>query len=164
MPQIGHGVAGDPATEVHIRIYVTERQRPWCGEHRLSAVQPGISRTADRAPSAAVPIHEQHVIEFVDGFERHHQRRPSMMLEDHRCCERCFEAVGGVVSDHSSKRALGGAFGRRFRVVRQRVEKALDAGRCTDALQDPSLGWCESRQRRRDRGDGLGGPGVRHRA
>ena len=59
-----------------------------------------------------MPVDEEHVIELVDRFEAEHERRPAVLLEDHRGGQRRFQAVRGVVPDDAAeaaqRRAPGG--------------------------------------------------------
>ena len=91
--QIDDRVAGDAAVIVDVRLDVAERERARGAEDRLAPVQSGIARAADRSPSPAVPIDEQHVIQLVDRFEAEDERRIAVLLEDHRRRERRLQAV-----------------------------------------------------------------------
>src|SRR5262249_26123246 len=64
--KIDNRVAGDAAGVVDIRIEIAQRQRTRRREDRLATVESRVSRPGDRAPSAAVPVQEDDMIEFVD--------------------------------------------------------------------------------------------------
>ena len=62
-----------------------------------------------------------------------------MLLEHDGGKERRLETVGGAVVDDSPKTAERRADGRRFNVIRQPVEEALDGERRPQPRDEPAL-------------------------
>src|SRR6476659_9819018 len=86
------------------------------------------------------------MIELVDRLERHDERRPSMVLENHGGRERRFEAMRVVMLDDASKGALRRAGGRRLGVVWKGVQEPLHLGRRSHAPKDSPFFRREGRQ------------------
>src|SRR5262249_13925701 len=99
----------------------------------------------DRAPTAAVAVHEDDMVELIDRLEAHHERWVTVLLENHCRGERRLDAVRRAVPDHAAKRSQRGWLGRRLRVVGQRVEKVLDPGGRCAAADDALFGCSEAK-------------------
>ena len=127
-PQIDHGVAGDAAGEVDVRLDIAERQRPRRGEHGKAPVQSGIPRSRHRSPALLLLIDEQHVIEQVGRFEAEDQRRVPVLLEDRGGEQRGLEAMRTAVANDAAEAAERGSPAGLL-VVRQAIQVPLHGKR-----------------------------------
>jgi hypothetical protein len=84
------------------------------------------------------------VVQLVNRFETQHERWIAVLLEDGRSRQRRLETVGRVMTYDSTKAAERCAAGRRFGVVRQGVEKALDELRSLQSTNDAPFGRGEA--------------------
>ncbi len=146
--QIHDRVASYAAGVVDVRIDIAQRQRAWCREDGLAAMQAGIARSRNGSPSAVQAIDEDHVVEVIDRLEAEDERRVSVLFEDDGGRERRLEAVRGPVANDSSEAAKRRAPGRRLSVVSERVEIALHGERRAQPLDEAPFDRRECRQRR----------------
>ena len=63
-----------------------------------------------------------------------------MLFEDRGGGEGCLETMGGVMTDDTAKTPKCGATGRRFGVVRQGVQKALNELRSLESTNQAPFG------------------------
>ena len=137
-------IAFHTSGKIDVRVHVTQRERTRRAEHGLTSVKPWIARPCDRSPAAISPVHEQHMVQLVNRFETQHERRVTVLLEDGRSRQCRLETVGRVMTYDSTKAAERRAAGRRFGVVRQGVEKALDELRSLQSTNDAPFGRGEA--------------------
>src|SRR3954464_2225667 len=97
LAQICDRVTRDPAREIDVRVDVAQGQRSRRGKHRFTPVQSRITRSSDRSPPAVLTIDEEDVIQLVDRFKRHDERRPSMLLEDYCRRQGGFKTMRAVM-------------------------------------------------------------------
>ena len=83
------------------------------------------------------------MVEFVDGFEAHYERRVAVLLQDDGGGQRRLQAMRGVMPDDAAKASQRGAARRRLGVVGQCVQPALHVIRRLQPRDQPPLGMCE---------------------
>src|SRR5262249_53210174 len=150
--EVDDRVAGDPASEVDVRVEIAERQRSRRREHRTAAMQPRIAGASNRAPPPASPVNEYYVVERVDRLDAQDQRRKTMLLEDDGGEQRRLQTVRTPLADHAAKRSQRRPPARLL-VVGQRVEMRLHGGRRSERCDQPPLARAELRARRWPQGD-----------
>src|SRR6187549_3882004 len=117
-------------------------------------MQARIARSGDRSPTAAALVHEDDVVEAVDRFQTHDERRIAVLLHDHGARNRGLETMGGVVADDAAKRTQQRSAWRRLGVVRERVQEGLYRRRRSKAIDDAPFSPSESCPERSRRGHG----------
>ena len=101
--EIDHGVSRNPSGVVHVGIDVAQGERPWRGEYRAPAVEPGVARSRDRSPSAPTAVDEDDVVQFVNGLEAEYEGRVAVLFQRNGSKERRFKAMGAAVADDTAK-------------------------------------------------------------
>src|SRR5215510_4432298 len=145
--QIEHRVSGQTSGEVDVRIEIAHGERACGTEHRLSSVQAWITRARHGPPSTAFKVYEDDVIEVINRFEAHDERRKSVLLQDAGGGQGRLEAVRRPVPQNLPKTSERFGVRLRFGVVGQLVEKTLHQDR---GAQPPN----QAPLRRRKGGEG----------
>src|SRR5262249_54414150 len=145
--QIEHGIPGKTSGEVDVRIEIAHGERAYGMEYGLSPVQTWITRARHGPPSTAFPVYEDDVIEVINRFEAHDERRKSVLLENAGGGQSRLEAVRRPVPQNLPKTPERFGARRRFGVVGQAVEKPLHQDR---RAQPPN----QTPLRRREDGQG----------
>jgi hypothetical protein len=132
--EIDNRVAFHPSRKVDVRVDVAECERTCRGEHGLTSMKSRVARPGDGSPTTVSPIHEQHMIELVDGFKAQDERWKAMLFENRggRVCR--LQTVGCVMTYDAAETPERGAAGRRFGVVRQVVQKVLNELRSLETM------------------------------
>jgi hypothetical protein len=104
-------------------------------------MQARIARARHRAPTAAFAINENDVIEVIDRFQAHDQRRKSVLFQDAGSRQRCLEAVRSAVPQNLTKASE--RFTAGFGVVWQAIEKALHQDRTAQPSDQAPLRQCK---------------------
>jgi hypothetical protein len=91
-----------------------------------------------------VLVHEDHVIQCVDGFEAQHERWIAVLLEDNRREKRGFQAVRAAVPNHAPKAAERRAAAGLL-IVRQLIQIPLNSEGRAEARDEAAFPGREKR-------------------
>jgi hypothetical protein len=108
-------------------------------EYGLSPVQAWITRARHGPPSTAFPVYEDDVIEVINRFEAHDERRKSVLLENAGGGQSRLKAVRRPVPQNLPKTSERFGARLRFGVVGQPVEKPLHQDRRAQPPNQTSL-------------------------
>jgi hypothetical protein len=110
--------------QIEIGVEISERQLAQRAVDGLAPAASRVVRLGDGTPASVLAKDRDHVVGVVLGFKIEQQRRISVGAQRRRGKDGAFEAVRGLLGQHSPRRP------RRIRkVIGSIVEKFLDAVR-----------------------------------
>src|SRR5262245_34108442 len=128
------GTQGPLAAQVHIALEVAHHQLAHAPVHGLAKSQTREVRLRDGAPVTTQPVHGDHVIAVLLGFEVEEERRESEDAQGSSCEDGALEAVRGALAQHASRGPRGGGD-----VIGHRLECLLDPDRGREGAQGAPL-------------------------
>ena len=138
--QVDHGIAGDAARQVDIRIHITRRKRPRGGEGRFASMKARIAGPRHRPPSSTALVDEDDVIERIDRLKAQDERRIAVLFERDSREQRGLEAVGAAVANDAAEAAQRRA-SPGLVVVGKPVEVPLEAPGRGPLMASPGSAW-----------------------
>src|SRR5262245_24767642 len=146
--QIEEPISGETPGEVDVRIEIAPGERAQRTKDRLSAMQAWITRARHGAPTAALAVNKDDVVEVIDRFEAHHERRIAVLLKNTGGHQRGLEAMRPPVAQNLTKASERFGIRSSFSIIRQAVEKALHQNRGAQPPDQAPLGRCKDGRRR----------------